>query len=65
MIGSGRDKDYSHDGFTHWAEDDKDVMSLFENIKTFHPNNHGELEYIVGDVFNESVNSPSYINLRR
>ena len=26
LIGSGRDKDYSHDGFSHWAEEDKDVM---------------------------------------
>ena len=26
LIGSGRGKDYSHDGFSHWAEEDKDVM---------------------------------------
>jgi transketolase len=33
LIGSGRDKDYAHDGFSHWAEEDKDVMlNSFKNI---------------------------------
>ena len=65
MIGSGRDKDYSHDGFTHWAEDDKEVMSLFNNIETYHPDSNLHLEDVVSNVFNESLDSPSYINLRR
>ena len=28
LIGSGRDKDYIHDGLSHWAEDDELVLGL-------------------------------------
>jgi transketolase C-terminal domain/subunit len=28
LVGSGRDKDYSHDGISHWAEDDEQILSF-------------------------------------
>jgi len=65
MIGSGRDKDYSHDGISHWSEDDKDVLSLFSNIEIHHPNSNEELETSMDNMFNISIDSPSYLNLRR
>ena len=63
LIGSGRDKDYSHDGFSHWAEDDKKIMANFENIKTIHPASKEELE----SIFEENMYSKQacYINLKR
>jgi hypothetical protein len=65
MIGSGRDRDYSHDGISHWCEDDKEVLSLFKNIETYHPNNIVELEVGMKFMFDYDINSPAYLNLRR
>jgi len=65
MIGSGRERDYSHDGISHWCEDDKEVLSLFKNIETYHPNNIVELEVGMKFMFDYDINSPAYLNLRR
>src|SRR3990167_11159429 len=35
LIASGRDNDYLHDGFSHWAGDDKQILSAFSNIQSF------------------------------
>jgi transketolase len=37
LVGGGRDKDYGYLGFSHWAEEDRDIMSNFKNIVTFKP----------------------------
>ncbi len=63
LIGSGRDKDYSHDGFSHWAEEDADILQNFHHIEQFYPRDIEELlknfeRYILLD-------KPTYINLRR
>ena len=63
MVGSGRDKDYAHDGFTHWAEDDKKIMSCFENIVQFHPQTKDELAEKIPSLLNNPF--PVYLNLRR
>lgn len=63
IVGGGRDRDYGYLGFSHWAEEDKRVMSCFKNIKTHHPDDLEQLK----EVFNSICNSrsPSYINLKR
>ena len=43
LIGGGRDKDYGYLGFSHWAEEDKNIMENFKNIKTIHPKNIGKM----------------------
>lgn len=57
MVGSGRDDDYRHDGFSHWAWDDEILKQL--------PN----IVFIKEDSFNlaEIVKSgnPTYLNLKR
>lgn len=63
LIGSGRDKDYSHDGFSHWAEDDVNILTNFKNIKTFHPETIEDLEANFLDLMYN--NQASYINLKR
>lgn len=63
LIGGGRDKDYEHDGFSHWAEDDKAVMSLFKNIITIHPQDKDEISSITDIMI--KTKSPYYINLKR
>jgi transketolase len=62
LVGSGRDKDYSHDGITHWMEDDVTVISnCFKNIKIYKP------EVFTQDIFQEFLEceNPAYLNLRR
>lgn len=63
LIGSGRDKDYSHDGLSHWAHDDELVLAALPNIKIYKPKDLVELEY----VFNQFLYSsePAYLNLTR
>jgi len=63
LIGSGRDKDYSHDGMSHWAHDDEQVLSCLPNIKIYKPKSLQELE----DGFSEFLYSkrPAYLNLTR
>ena len=63
LIGGGRDKDYGYLGFSHWAEEDRDIMSNFKNIKTLHPKDvdrmHHNFKYIVDNT------TPVYMNLKR
>jgi transketolase len=63
LIGSGRDKDYSHDGLSHWAHDDEQVLAVLPNIKIYKPKSIKELE----DQFEEFLYSdkPAYLNLTR
>jgi transketolase len=61
LIGGGRDKDYGHLGYTHWGEEDMDVLSPFSNIQKFKPSTEDNL--IIS--FNSFLynNQPTYINL--
>jgi transketolase len=63
LIGSGRDKDYSHDGLTHWAHDDEQILAALPNIKIYKPKSIEELERIWPDFINGP--EPAYLNLTR
>lgn len=63
LVGGGRDQDYGYLGFSHWAEDDKKIMSCFENIGVFHPEDLEELESMYDFFIDSKV--PQYLNLRR
>lgn len=63
MIGSGRDKDYLIDGFSHWAEEDRQIMKLFPNIKSFWPETKEKIPKILPEIITNS--QPVYLNLRR
>lgn len=63
LIGSGRGRDYTHDGWSHWAQEDRKVMSLFENIASFWPETKEEIPSLVEDML--AKDKPYYINLRR
>ena len=63
LLGAGRNFDYKHDGFTHYANDDKDIMRCFSNIKCFWPKNIDELYKIFPKfIYN---GKPSYLNIKR
>lgn len=63
LIGSGRDKDYSHDGLSHWAHDDEQVLAALPNIKIYKPKSIEELESIWPEFINSK--EPAYLNLTR
>lgn len=61
LVGSGRNKDYSHDGITHWAEDDLMIMKCLSNISLLKP------KELSTEVFKNfiSTEKPVYLNLSR
>ena len=63
LLGSGRDKDYSHDGITHWAHDDRAVLKTLPGIINYRPETLEELE----EDFLEWIRTanPAYLNLMR
>jgi len=63
LVGSGRGKDYAHDGFTHWAEEDRYIMNLLPNIISCWP----ETEFEVIDFIDHMLSNkkPFYLNLKR
>lgn len=63
LLGSGRDKDYSHDGITHWAHDDEEVLSSLPNIEVYKPLGLEELEIDFKDWIDST--KPAYLNLTR
>ena len=61
LVGGGRDKDYGYLGFSHWAEEDKKVLSTLENIQLYKPKKVSDKIY-KEFLYNEK---PSYLNLKR
>jgi transketolase len=61
IVGGGRDKEYGYLGFSHWAEEDIDILSNFRNLSLFKPK-----EFNL-NVFNTFIynNKPSYLNLSK
>jgi len=63
IVGGGRDKDYLHDGFSHWAEEDKQIMPVFKNIHSLWPETKEEIPDLVKKMINN--NKPTYLNVKR
>lgn len=64
LVGGGRAKDYAHDGISHWADDDRDIMYTQRNIVCYWQ----ERKESVNEKFVERIlynGQPTYINLRR
>ena len=63
IIGGGRDKEYGYLGFSHWSHDDRRIMGVFDNVKSYWPENDDELKSSFAATL--SRNTPTYINLKR
>ena len=63
LVGGGRNKDYNHDGFSHWAEEDKQVMKVFDNIGARWPETKEEIPVFVEEMIR--TKKPYYVNLIR
>ena len=61
LVGGGRNKDYGYLGFSHWAEEDLDIMNNLDNIQLY------KLNKLSRTLMEEFIynNKPSYINLKR
>lgn len=63
LLGGGRGGDYEHDGYTHWAGDDRDILNTMPNIIPFWPESERELREVTEQwLYN---GKPSYLNLKR
>jgi len=63
LIGGGRNKDYNEDGFSHWSEEDRQVMEIFFNIDSYWPEKKEEMPDLLELIINSK--KPTYLNLRR
>lgn len=63
LVGSGRDKDYAHDGFSHDASDIKDFLDPMKNIVQFFPEDKGEIPDVLEEIIKNE--KPSFISLKR
>lgn len=63
LVGSGRNKDYSHDGISHWADDDEHIIGCLPNIQVYKPKTEIDLVEILPEFLYN--NKPSYLNLAR
>ncbi len=63
LVGSGRNKDYGIDGFTHYCEEVKQVLDCLPNIVQFWPEEKEEIPEMVKEMIKN--NKPSFISLRR
>lgn len=61
IAGGGRNRDYGYLGYTHWAEEDLQVLSATPNIVLFKPNTDDDMLHLMHHyLFN---GRPSYMNL--
>lgn len=63
LLGSGRDRDYDHDGISHWAHDDQEVLASLPNIDVYKPVGLADLQKDFAEWINSS--NPAYLNLVR
>lgn len=63
LVGGGRDRDYLDDGFSHWCEEDKRVMRIFKNIKSYWPETKEEIPPLLTKIIKSK--KPTYLNLRK
>ncbi len=63
LVGSGRDKNYIHDGISHWPLEDKKILRIFKNIEARWPSDVKQIPSLVSEM--TKTNKPWYINLKR
>lgn len=63
LIGGGRDSDYKHDGFSHYAGDDYLFMENFKYITSVWPEDVKEMKLWLKRAI--ASDRPFYINLKR
>jgi transketolase C-terminal domain/subunit len=63
LVGCGRNKEYKHDGFSHWSDDEIDILNFFCNLNYYKPKNNEDLHFCFDKfLYNEK---PSYMSLSK
>lgn len=63
LIGGGRNKDYAHDGFSHWSDDAPQFLQRFPLILKRFPETNEELKRNMEEMIVSS--QPYFLSLRR
>ena len=63
LVGGGRDKDYTHDGFSHWAEEASQVLSVLPNITQMWPETKEDVIELTRVMLYNG--QPSFLSLKR
>jgi transketolase len=63
LVGSGRNRDYSHDGMSHWADDVGLYLNNLKNIEQFWPTKKSQIKKMTKELLTNG--KPSFISLRR
>ena len=63
LVGSGRDDDYLHDGFSHYSFEANVIMKVLYNINTLWPQEKEEIPQMIEQMIKED--KPWFISLRR
>jgi len=63
MCGGGRDKDYSHDGYSHDACNAKQILDCWSNIRQFWPVTYHDLTWAVQEWLYHV--GPAFLSLSR
>lgn len=63
LIGSGRNIDYEHDGYSHNAEDIKGILEHLENIEQLYPNKKEEIPLLIENMVKHT--GPQFLSLIR
>lgn len=63
IIGAGRNKDYAHDGISHWSEDYLQVLNALPGLVAHIPQTKEQMPSLVGELIDKRL--PSFISLRR
>lgn len=62
MVGSGRDKDYAHDGISHDASDFRRILDTLD-VRQYYPVTAEEIPEVLKQVLAEDY--PAFVSLRR
>lgn len=65
LIGGGRGKDYGYLGFSHWAEEDSQVIQTFKQVNAYWPKEESELAETIKNVLDAKLDFPCYVNLKK
>lgn len=63
IVGAGRDRDYTHDGFSHHSEDARQVLACFPNIRQLWPESNEEAAIALDQALEDD--QPYFISLKR
>lgn len=63
LVGRGRDKDYADCGFSHWAEEDKDINFTEHNVVGCWPETNEDAAWAIAEAIESK--EPWYINLSK